>query len=175
FDPDDLRLRHFMRLYLQIQNLPRHLGQHSGGMVMAKGRLDEIVPLEPASMPGRVVIQWDKDDCADLGLIKVDLLGLGMLSAIEQMIPLIRTHEGEVVDLAHLPADDPKVYAMLREADTVGVFQVESRAQMASLPRNAPTRFYDLVIQVAIIRPGPIMGGMIHPFFERRLGREEVV
>ena len=174
FDPEDLRLRHFMRLYLQIQNLPRHLGQHSGGMVMAKGRLDEIVPLEPASMPGRVVIQWDKDDCADLGLIKVDLLGLGMLAAIEEMIPLIATHEKKEVDLAHLPQDDPLVYKMLNEADTVGMFQVESRAQMASLPRNAPKCFYDIVVQVAIIRPGPIVGGMIKPFFDRRQGKAPV-
>ena len=168
FDPEDLRLQHFMRLYLQIQNLPRHLGQHSGGMVMAKGRLDEVVPLEPASMPGRVVIQWDKDDCADLGLIKVDLLGLGMLAAIEEMIPLIATHEKKEVDLAHLPQDDKLVYKMLNEADTVGMFQVESRAQMASLPRNKPEKFYDIVVQVAIIRPGPIVGGMIKPFFDRR-------
>ncbi len=174
-DPEERRVRLFGDMWLRVQNLPRHLGQHSGGMVIAAGRLDEVVPLEPAAMPGRTVVQWDKDDCADLGIIKVDLLGLGMLNAIEQMIPMIRAHEGAEVDLAHLPPDDPKVYAMLREADTVGVFQVESRAQMASLPRNAPERFYDLVIQVAIIRPGPIMGGMIHPFFERRLGREAVV
>jgi error-prone DNA polymerase len=168
FDADDLRVQHFMRLYLQIQNLPRHLGQHSGGMVVAKGRLDEVVPLEPASMPGRVVIQWDKEDCADLGLIKVDLLGLGMLAAIEEAIPLIRRCEGIEVDLAHLPENDPVVYKMLNEADTVGMFQVESRAQMASLPRNAPECFYDIVVQVAIIRPGPIVGGMIRPFFDRR-------
>src|SRR5436190_17124258 len=174
FDPNDLRMQHFMRLYLQIQNLPRHMGQHSGGMVLAKGRLDEVVPLEPASMPGRVVIQWDKDDCADLGLIKVDLLGLGMLDAIEEALPLIRTKEGIHVDLAQLPPDDPKVFAMLQEADTVGVYQVESRAQMASLPRNHPERFYDLVVQVAIIRPGPIVGGMVQPYFERRRQREEV-
>ena len=171
FDPADLRVQHFMRLQMQIQNLPRHLGQHSGGMVMAKGRLDEVVPLEPAAMPGRVVIQWDKDDCADLGIIKVDLLGLGMLSAIEQMIPLIRTNEGIDVDLAHLPQDDKRVYKMLNEADTVGMFQVESRAQMASLPRNAPAKFYDIVVQVAIIRPGPIVGGMVKPFFDRRQGK----
>jgi len=168
FDPADLRVQHFMRLQLQIQNLPRHLGQHSGGMVMARGRLDEVVPLEPAAMPGRVVIQWDKDDCADLGIIKVDLLGLGMLAAIEEMIPLIRTNEGIDVDLAHLPQDDERVYKMLNEADTVGMFQVESRAQMASLPRNAPAKFYDIVVQVAIIRPGPIVGGMVKPFFDRR-------
>jgi error-prone DNA polymerase len=174
FDPADLRVQHFMRLQLQIQNLPRHLGQHSGGMVMAKGRLDEVVPLEPASMPGRVVIQWDKDDCADLGIIKVDLLGLGMLHAIEEMLPLIRTHEGKDVDLAHLPQDDKRVYKMLNEADTIGMFQVESRAQMASLPRHAPKCFYDIVVQVAIIRPGPIVGGMIRPFFDRRQGKAPV-
>jgi error-prone DNA polymerase len=174
FDPADLRVQHFMRLYLQIQNLPRHLGQHSGGMVMAKGRLDEVVPLEPASMPGRIVIQWDKDDCADLGLIKVDLLGLGMLAAIEEALPMIRVNEGKDVDLAHLPQGDPLVYKMLNEADTVGMFQVESRAQMASLPRNAPKKFYDIVVQVAIIRPGPIVGGMIKPFFDRRQGKVPV-
>ena len=171
FDPEDLRVQHFMRLYMQIQNLPRHLGQHSGGMVLAKGRLDEVVPLEPASMPGRVVIQWDKEDCADLGIIKVDLLGLGMLAAIEEMIPMIETYEGKEVDLAHLPEDDPLVYKMLNEADTIGMFQVESRAQMASLPRHAPKCFYDIVVQVAIIRPGPIVGGMIRPFFDRRQGK----
>ncbi len=174
FDPHDLRVQHFMRLQMQIQNLPRHLGQHSGGMVMARGRLDEVVPLEPAAMPGRVVIQWDKDDCADLGIIKVDLLGLGMLQALEEAIPLIREKEGVDVDLAHLPQDDPLVYKMLNEADTIGMFQVESRAQMASLPRHAPKCFYDIVVQVAIIRPGPIVGGMIRPFFDRRQGRAPV-
>ena len=173
-DPSELRVRHFIEWQQKIQNLPRHLGQHSGGMVIAQGRLDEVVPLEPASMPGRVVVQWDKDDCADLGIIKVDLLGLGMLNALEEAVPLIRTHENVNVDYAHIPPDDPKVFDMLRRADTVGVFQIESRAQMASLPRNRPTRFYDLVIQVAIIRPGPIVGGMVHPFFERRQGREPV-
>ena len=174
FDPAELRVQHFMRLYLQIQNLPRHLGQHSGGMVMAKGRLDEVVPLEPASMPGRVVVQWDKDDCADLGIIKVDLLGLGMLAAIEEALPIIRSNEGKDVDLAHLPQEDPAVYKMLNEADTIGMFQVESRAQMASLPRNKPAKFYDIVVQVAIIRPGPIVGGMIKPFFDRRQGKAPV-
>ena len=139
-DPEARRVRLFLDLWQRIQNLPRHLGQHSGGMVIAAGRLDEVVPLEPASMPGRVVVQWDKDDCADLGIIKVDLLGLGMLNALEEAVPLIRRHEGVDVNLAHLPPDDPKVYKMLREADTVGVFQVESRAQMASLPRNRPER-----------------------------------
>jgi error-prone DNA polymerase len=174
FDPDEPRMRHFADLWERIHNLPRHLGQHSGGMVIAAGRLDEVVPLEPASMPGRVVVQWDKDDCADLGIIKVDLLGLGMLNALEEMVPLIRTREGVHVDLAHLPPDDPQVYRMLQQADTVGVFQVESRAQMASLPRNYPKHFYDLVIQVAIIRPGPIVGNLANPYFERRNGRQPV-
>ncbi|MGB6992275.1 MAG: error-prone DNA polymerase, partial [Thermoanaerobaculia bacterium] len=174
FDPEGSRIQLFAEMWRRIQNLPRHLGQHSGGMVIAAGRLDEVVPLEPAAMEDRVVVQWDKDDCADLGIIKVDLLGLGMLQALEEAIPLIRTHEGKEIDLAHLPPDDPATFEGLRRADTVGVFQVESRAQMASLPRNAPTRFYDLVIQVAIIRPGPIVGGMVHPYFERRRGRQTV-
>jgi error-prone DNA polymerase len=173
-DAGERRARNFSELWTRIHNLPRDLGQHTGGMVIAAGRLDEIVPLEPAAMPGRVVIQWDKDDCADLGLIKVDLLGLGMLAALEEMVPTIGAREGVHVDLAHLPPDDPEVYRMLREADTVGVFQVESRAQMASLPRNHPTRFYDLVIQVGIIRPGPILGKLASPYFERRNGRQPV-
>jgi len=174
FDPRDRRIRIFVRLWRQLQNHPRHLGQHSGGMVLCAGRLDEIVPLEPAAMENRVIVQWDKDDCADLGLIKVDLLGLGMLNALEEAVPLIRRHEGKEVDLADLPPDDPATYEMICRADTVGVFQIESRAQMASLPRHKPYKFYDLVIQIAIIRPGPIVGGIAHPFFERRVGREEV-
>jgi error-prone DNA polymerase len=174
FDPEEPRMKLFSEQWQRIHNMPRHLGQHSGGMVIAAGRLDEVVPLEPASMPGRVVVQWDKDDCADLGIIKVDLLGLGMLGALEEMVPTIRTHEGVSVDLAHLPPDDPKVYRMLQKADTVGLFQVESRAQMASLPRNHPERFYDLVIQVGIIRPGPIAGKMASPYFERRNKRQPV-
>ncbi len=174
FDPRDRRIQIFVRLWRQLQNHPRHLGQHSGGMVLCAGRLDEIVPLEPAAMENRVIVQWDKDDCADLGLIKVDLLGLGMLNALEEAVPLIRRHEDKEIDLAHLPPDDPEVYEMICRADTVGVFQIESRAQMASLPRHRPYKFYDLVIQIAIIRPGPIVGRMAHPFFERRVGREEV-
>src|SRR5205823_5260521 len=120
------------------------------------------------------VVQWDKDACADLGLIKVDLLGLGMLAALEEAIPLVRAHDGVDVDLARLPPDDPKTYAMIRKADTIGVFQVESRAQMATLPRMKPDHFYDLVVQVAIIRPGPIVGQMVHPYLNRRAGREPV-
>ena len=139
-DPDAPRVHLLVDLVDRIQNLPRHLGQHSGGMVIAAGRLDEVVPLEPATMPGRVVVQWDKDDCADLGIIKVDLLGLGMMAVLEEAIPLIRAHEGVEVDLAHLPATIPTVYAMLQRADTIGVFQVESRAQMATLPRMKPDR-----------------------------------
>ncbi|MBI3071104.1 MAG: error-prone DNA polymerase, partial [Deltaproteobacteria bacterium] len=158
----------------ELQNLPRHLGQHSGGMVIAAGRLDEVVPLEPASMPGRVVVEWDKDDCSDLKIIKVDLLGLGMLAALEEAVPLIRAHDGVDIDLAHLPPDDPAVYDMCSRADTVGVFQIESRAQMATLPRMQPRCFYDLVVEVGLIRPGPIVGKMVHPYLRRRAGREEV-
>jgi error-prone DNA polymerase len=174
FAVDDRRVKLFLTLCRQIAGLPRHLGQHSGGMIVARTRLDEIVPLEPASMPGRVVVQWDKDDCADLGIIKVDLLGLGMMSVLEQAVPMIRAHEGVEIDLAKLPEGDPKVYEMLQKADTVGVFQVESRAQMATLPRMRPSRFYDIVVEVAIIRPGPIVGQMVNPYLERRAGRQEV-
>jgi error-prone DNA polymerase len=172
-DRSDRRIALFARLFEEIQDLPRHLGQHSGGMVVAQGRLDEVVPLEPASMPDRVIVQWDKEDCADLGIIKVDLLGLGMMAALEDAIVLLRT-TGVEIDLAHLPPDDPAVYAMLRKADTVGVFQVESRAQMATLPRMKPDHFYDLVVEVAIIRPGPIVGKMVHPYLRRRNGEEPV-
>ncbi|MBI4916203.1 MAG: error-prone DNA polymerase [Acidobacteria bacterium] len=172
--PEECRSRLLVELVARVLRLPRHLGQHSGGMVLGRGRLDDVVPLEPAAMPGRVVIQWDKDDCADLGIIKVDLLGLGMLQVLEDVVPLIREHEGVVVDLAHLPPDDPKTYEMIRRADTVGVFQIESRAQMATLPRMRPERFYDLVVEVAIIRPGPIVGKMVHPYLNRRQGRETV-
>ncbi len=168
------RIRKYFELCLAAQDLPRHLGQHSGGMVICEGRLDSVVPLEPASMPGRVVVQWDKEDCADMGIIKVDLLGLGMMAVLKDSIELIRDHYQEEVDLAHLPPDDPVVYSTLQKADTVGMFQVESRAQMACLPRLKPVRFYDIVVQVAIIRPGPIVGNMVNPFLKRRQGREEV-
>jgi len=140
----------------------------------ARGQLDSVVPLEPATMPGRVVVQWDKDDCADLGLIKVDLLGLGMMAVVKDSIGLIRDHYGEEIDLAHLPQDCPDVYDTIRKADTIGMFQIESCAQMASLPRNNPTRFYDLVTQVALIRPGPITGEMTSPYLKRRQGKEAV-
>jgi error-prone DNA polymerase len=168
------RVAKFLDLYLQVQDLPRHLGQHSGGMIICQGALDTIVPLEPATMPGRVVVQWDKDDCASAGIIKVDLLGLGMLAVIEETIELARTYHGEEIDLAHLPQDDATVYEALKKADTIGMFQIESRAQMSCLPRMQPKRFYDIVVQVAIIRPGPIVGQMLNPFIRRRQGREEV-
>ncbi len=172
-DPEDPRIGHFARLWTAVQDLPRHLGQHSGGMVICQGRLDSVVPLEPATMPGRSVIQWDKDDCAALGIVKVDLLGLGMMSLLQDALEMIRRRGGHV-DLAHLPQNDREVYGMLQQADTIGVFQVESRAQMATLPRLRPERFYDLVVQVAIIRPGPIVGDMVHPYLRRRAGREPV-
>jgi error-prone DNA polymerase len=168
------RLRKYYELCIAVQDMPRHLGQHSGGMVICQGQLDSVVPLEPASMPGRVVVQWDKEDCADMGIVKVDLLGLGMMAVLKDSIELIRDHYREEVDLAHLPPDDPEVYSALQQADTVGLFQVESRAQMASLPRLLPRRFYDIVVQVAIIRPGPIVGQMVNPFILRRQGREAV-
>src|SRR5580704_16330138 len=178
------RMRKYFELCLAVQDLPRHLGQHSGGMVICEGRLDSVVPLEPASMPGRVVVQWDKEDCADMRIIKVDLLGLGMMAALKDSLDLIRNHyahdkdknkdKNKEVDLAHLPANDPVVYSTLQKADTVGMFQIESRAQMACLPRLKPEKFYDLVVQVAIIRPGPIVGNMVNPFLKRRQRREAV-
>src|SRR5437868_7434260 len=143
-------------------------------MVICQGQLDSVVPLEPAAMPGRVVVQWDKEDCADLGIIKVDLLGLGMMAVLEETIQIIRNDYQEEVDLAQLPPDDPAVYSALQQADTIGMFQIESRAQMSCLPRLRPQRFYDIVVQVAIIRPGPIVGNMVHPYLNRRLGREPV-
>ena len=157
------RIRRFIKLCAGLQNLPRHLGQHSGGLVICQGSLDAVVPLEPASMPGRTVVQWDKDDCAAMGIIKVDLLGLGMMAVLRDSIELIRAEYGKEIELAHLPATDSLVYRTLQKADTVGMFQIESRAQMSCLPRLRPTRFYDLVVQVAIIRPGPIVGQMVHP------------
>jgi error-prone DNA polymerase len=196
---DTPRVQMFAELWSSIQDLPRHLGQHSGGMVVCQGQLDSVVPLEPASMPDRVVIQWDKDDCADMGIVKVDLLGLGMMAVLQDAIelvnstpnsqlptpnhqplttnhqPLTTNHQPDRFDLAHMPQDDPAVYELLQKADTIGVFQVESRAQMATLPRLKPTHFYDLVVEVAIIRPGPIVGDMVHPYLNRRAGREPVV
>lgn len=153
--------------------LPRHLGQHSGGVVLCAGRLDDVVPMENASMPGRFVIEWDKTDCEDVGIVKVDLLGLGMMAAVESALQICQ-QRGVPVDLARIPKDDPATYDMLCRADTIGLFQVESRAQMSTLPRFRPRSFYDLALQVAIIRPGPIQGDAVHPLIERRAGREPV-
>ncbi|MDO8837185.1 MAG: hypothetical protein Q7V01_16395, partial [Vicinamibacterales bacterium] len=177
-DPDQPRVTLFADLWRRIQDLPRHLGQHSGGMVLCRGRLDDVVPLENASMPGRVVVQWDKDDCADMGIVKIDLLGLGMMAALQDALETIgqrRPAGSPRLELWTIPPDDPVVYDMLQRADTVGVFQVESRAQMATLPRLKPATFYDLVVEVALIRPGPIVGQMVHPYLDRRAGRAEVV
>jgi len=169
------RIGKFFELCQKVQDLPRHLGQHAGGMVVCQGQLNSVVPLEPATMPGRVVVQWDKEDCADMGIVKVDLLGLGMMAVLEDSLQLIRRHHGEEIDLGHLPQNDPAVYSALERADTIGLFQVESRAQMSCLPRLKPKCFYDIVVQVAIIRPGPIVGKMVHPYLNRRQGREPAV
>ena len=173
-DPDDRRLRQTMELVAEIDGFPRHLSQHVGGFVMTEGRLDELVPVENATMEGRTVICWDKDDIEALGILKVDVLALGMLSCIRKAFALLNKHHGMDYTLATLPPEDPKVYDMLCEADSIGVFQVESRAQMNFLPRMRPRTFYDLVIEVAIIRPGPIQGDMVHPYIRRRNGEEEV-
>jgi error-prone DNA polymerase len=167
------RMPAFVRLYQAIYGLPRHLGQHSGGMIICQNKLSSFVPLENASMPGRVVAQWDKDDCEDLGIVKVDLLGLGMMSVMQDAFELCR-ERGRPIDLAHIPKEDAATFEMMQKADTIGVFQIESRAQMATLPRMKPKCFYDVVIEVAIIRPGPIQGDMVHPYLARRAGREPV-
>jgi DNA-directed DNA polymerase III PolC len=173
-DPDDHRLRLTMDLIYEIIGFPRHLSQHVGGFIITEGRLDELVPLENAAMEGRTVICWDKDDIDALGILKVDVLSLGMLTCIRKAFDLIAMHHGPRHTLATLPPEDPQVYDMLCKADSVGVFQVESRAQMNFLPRMRPRCFYDLVIEVAIIRPGPIQGDMVHPYIRRRNGEEQV-
>jgi error-prone DNA polymerase len=179
FDPGDTRTQRLMALTSEILGFPRHLSQHVGGFVIARGRLDELVPIENATMPNRTVIQWDKDDLDALGLLKVDVLGLGMLSAIRRAFDLVNEFGGSSavpgkLDLATVPSEDPKVYDMICRADTVGVFQIESRAQMAMLPRLRPRNYYDLVIEVAIVRPGPIQGEMVHPYLRRRNNEEAV-
>ena len=174
FDIQHRRIAKYVELCQRMQDLPRHLGQHSGDMVICGGQLNAVVPIEHASMPGRTVIQWDKEDCADMKLIKVDLLGLGMMAVLKDCLTLVPRHYSEPLDLAQLPQDDPPTYRALQQADTVGMFQVESRAQMSALPRNLPTRFYDIVVQVAIIRPGPIVGNMMNPYMKRRRGKEPV-
>jgi len=168
------RLPVMIDLCLQLRSLPRHLGQHSGGMVLCPGRLDQVVPIENASMPGRTVVQWDKDDCEDLGLVKIDFLGLGMMAVLQECTELC-AHSGKPFRLHEIPYDDEPTYAMMRRADTIGVFQIESRAQMATLPRILPKVFYDVAIQVSIVRPGPITGGLAHPLIRRRAGLEKTI
>jgi error-prone DNA polymerase len=171
---DSRRLKLLVELCKKIHRFPRHIGIHVGGMVVTKEPLSQVVPIENATMPDRSVVQWDKDDVADAGLVKIDLLGLGMLSLIDIAFKLIKKHRGLEIDPAKLSYDDPRVYDLLCTADTVGVFQVESRAQMATLPRHQPRRFYDLVVEVALIRPGPIQGDMVHPYLRRHNGEEPV-
>ncbi|MEW5688204.1 MAG: error-prone DNA polymerase [Pseudomonadota bacterium] len=170
----DRRLRLALDLARQLHGAPRHLSQHPGGFVLTHDRLDELVPIEPAAMKDRQVIEWDKDDIDALKFMKVDCLALGMLSCMKRGLDLLRDHKGVDLDLATIPAEDPRTYAMIRKADTLGVFQIESRAQMAMLPRIKPRTFYDLVIEVAIVRPGPIQGDMVHPYLRRREGKEPV-
>jgi DNA-directed DNA polymerase III PolC len=179
FDPEDPVIARLIALAAEILGFPRHLSQHVGGFVIARGRLDELVPIENAAMPDRTVIEWDKDDLDALGLLKVDVLGLGMLSALRRAFQLINEFGGSSaapskLDLATVPGEDPAVYEMICRADTTGVFQIESRAQMAMLPRLRPRNYYDLVIEVAIVRPGPIQGEMVHPYLRRRSGEEPV-
>ncbi len=173
-DPTDRTLRLALDLAAQLVGFPRHLSQHVGGFVITRGPLSELVPIENAAMEDRTVIEWDKDDLDRLGILKIDVLALGMLTCIRKAFALIENHYGRRLDLATVPAEDPAVYEMLSRADSLGVFQVESRAQMTMLPRLKPREFYDLVIEVAIVRPGPIQGDMVHPYLRRRSGREPV-
>jgi error-prone DNA polymerase len=174
FDPDDPALRQVIALSGELIGFPRHLSQHVGGFVIAATALSDLVPVENATMPERTVVQWNKDDLNDLGLLKVDVLGLGMLSALRRCFALVNDWRGTGWSLGHLPQEDPQVYAMMSRADTIGVFQIESRAQMSMLPRLRPATFYDLVIEVALVRPGPIQGDMVHPYLRRRNGEEPI-
>ncbi|MGQ3032477.1 MAG: error-prone DNA polymerase, partial [Ferrovibrionaceae bacterium] len=173
-DPDAPRIRLAQELAGELLGFPRHLSQHVGGFILSRGRLDELVPIENAAMDGRTVIEWDKDDLDAVGLFKIDVLALGMLSCLRKGFELIAAHHGPKLDLAKVSQDDPATYAMIQRADTIGVFQIESRAQMTMLPRLKPANLYDLVIEVAIVRPGPIQGDMVHPYLRRRNGLEEV-
>jgi error-prone DNA polymerase len=173
FDMRNARIAKYLELCERLQNLPRNLSQHSGGMVICQGHLDSVVPIERASMPGRTVVQWDKDDCSDMKIIKVDLLGLGMLAVLADCRELVPKHYGKTLDYAQLP-QDAEVYEGIQKADTVGLFQIESRAQMSALPRTKPKCFADLSMQVAIIRPGPVTGKFVNPYIERRLGRQPI-
>jgi error-prone DNA polymerase len=174
FDPESAQIQRLIALVATLTGFPRHLSQHTGGFVFARGLLSRLVPIENAAMPERSVIQWDKDDLDALGLLKVDVLALGMLSAIRRALEMVAVWRGQPFGMADVPPEDPAVYEMIQHADTVGVFQIESRAQMSMLPRLKPRNFYDLVIEVAIVRPGPIQGGMVHPYLRRRQGLEPV-
>ncbi|WP_136653095.1 error-prone DNA polymerase [Paracoccus aeridis] len=173
-DPADRRIRLTMELVAQLRGAPRHLSQHPGGFVLTHDRLDDLVPIEPAAMEDRQIIEWDKDDIDALRFMKVDVLALGMLTCMAKGLDLLAENKGISLDLATIPAEDPRTYAMIRRADTLGTFQIESRAQMSMLPRLKPRTYYDLVVQVAIVRPGPIQGDMVHPYLRRRAGLEPV-
>jgi error-prone DNA polymerase len=173
-DPADPLIRRTLQLAQELIDFPRHLSQHVGGFVIARSPLRELVPIENAAMPDRTVVEWDKDDLEALKMLKIDVLALGMLTCIRNAFDLLRSHYGVDLDLAKVPPEDPAVYEMLSDADSIGVFQVESRAQMSMLPRLKPRCFYDLVIEVAIVRPGPIQGDMVHPYLRRREGKEPV-
>ena len=174
FAPDNPVIERLVALTNELMGFPRHLSQHVGGFVIARDLLERMVPVENAAMPDRTVIQWDKDDLDALGLLKVDCLALGMLSAIRRCLEMVSRGRAAPLTMQDIPAEDPEVYAMCQRADTVGVFQIESRAQQSMLPRLKPACFYDLVIEVAIVRPGPIQGGMVHPYLKRRQGKEPV-
>ncbi|HEY6893008.1 MAG TPA: error-prone DNA polymerase, partial [Rhodanobacteraceae bacterium] len=174
FDPEHPKIRRIITIAGQLLGFPRHLSQHVGGFVIARDSLERMVPVQNAAMADRTVIEWDKDDLDAMGLLKVDCLALGMLSAIRRALDLVSAHRGTRLRMQDIPAEDPAVYAMIQEADTIGVFQIESRAQQSMLPRLRPATFYDLVIEVAIVRPGPIQGGMVHPYLKRRQGLEPV-
>src|SRR5690606_31845966 len=175
FDPDNPLIARVLDLAAMLEGRPRHLSQHVGGFVISDAPLWQLVPVENAAMAERTIIQWDKGDLETMGLLKVDCLALGMLTCIRKAVDLVERHRGYRPDIARLPEEDaPSTYAMMQAADTVGVFQIESRAQMSMLPRLRPARFYDIVVQVAIVRPGPIHGGMVHPYLRRRMGKEPV-
>ncbi len=174
-DPEDTKLQLILKLVRQLQGFPRHLSQHVGGFVIARDRLDSLCAIRPASMDGRTIIEWDKDDLEALGLLKIDILALGMLSCLRRAFDLLKRHYHLAVTLSSIPAEDIDTYNMLCKAQSVGVFQVESRAQMSMLPRLQPRCFHDLVVQVAIVRPGPIQGDMVHPYLRRRVGHEKII
>ena len=173
FDPEERRIAQMLEMSREIIGFPRHLSQHVGGFLITRSRLDEVVPVLHAAMDDRNIIEWDKDDLDALGMLKIDVLALGMLTCLKKAFDLLESHYGETLDLATVPKEERQVYDMICRADTIGVFQIESRAQMTMLPRLRPRSFYDLVIEVAIVRPGPIQGDMVHPYLRRRQGLEE--